>query len=362
MKRFLILTVVLAGLAGLYGCSDSNGPTGPAPGSSVAFTDTSVFDSATGIWTSSIDASSHDSAAYFSYNAAMTSGKPAGATWDIKFQRSNVNLNGGSSAEGGGMVKGYDLGTARPFDSVTMADMVPDSDLVTDAFQPVIDEWYIYNPVTHQLDMTGNVYTMVDASGQHFLKFHVDSLVGAGMPPDMGTAWISYYYQPMMNSTMMNGMIQIAAITVGSGTGYFDFSTGNQVTPSDPANSTDWDISISDYEVRQNSGPNGIGNCATFQAYTQMSDPTDLAGLTEHPAGSPMFPDFISSIFNGSLTDDAQLWYDYDGTTHTLSSKSHVYLVKTDDSTVFKMQIDGYYADIAGNIESGYYTFRWKKL
>ncbi|RME20299.1 MAG: hypothetical protein D6800_13280, partial [Candidatus Zixiibacteriota bacterium] len=76
---------------------------------------------------------------------------------------------------------------------------------------------------------------------------------------------------------------------------------------------------------------------------------------------APFFPDFISSVFNGSLTDDAQLWYDYNPETHILTSKGCVYLIDV-DSTYYKMQIVSYYADVAGAPASAHYTFIWKAL
>ncbi len=209
--------------------------------------------------------------------------------------------------------------------------------------------------------MTRYVYTMTDAGGDNFVKLRIDSLVGAGQPPNMGTVWISYYYQPTSGSPDLSGTIETASITAGSGAGYFDFSTGSQVTPSDPANSSDWDLCFSSYDVKQNSGPNGSGNCVALPAYGLLTDPTDLQGLSAQPAGAPMFPDFLSSVFNGSLTDESQLWYDYDPATHRLTSKSNVYLIRVGDDT-YKFEIISYYAHVNGTLTSGHYTLIWIQL
>jgi len=266
-------------------------------------------------------------------------------------RREAIKLNGGTSTENAGDVVGADLGQVA-FDNVTIADTAG-ATWIPDAIDYFISEWYTYNPVTHALAANQFVYSMVDAGGHNYLKFRVDSMVGAGMPPDMGTVWISYYYQPTADSRALDGTIQEASINVGPGTGYFDFSSGMQVTPTTPANSTAWDIAFNSYNCMQNSGPNGTGMCAAFPAFGELADSTDIAGFTEQPAGAPMFPDIPSS----ALTE----WYNYNPTTHTLTSQSHVYLIKT-GGVVYKLRIDSYYKSIGGVPESGYYTFIWKQL
>ncbi|MDX9857993.1 MAG: HmuY family protein [candidate division Zixibacteria bacterium] len=355
MKRILLFFgFSLAALGLAAGCSDddhsASGPTGPS--GSAGFQDTSVFDAATGTWTTTLNASSHTTPKTFSFSETKAAG------WDIMFRRSNINLNGGDA--GAESVAGYDMGTAKAFADVVLSDTTGVS-WEEDAQRYIIDSFYTYNFVTHQLDMTRYVYAMVDAEGDNFVKFQIDSLVGAGAPPNMGTVWISYYYQPTANSRTLSGAVQTASITVGSGIAYFDFSSGTQVTPSNPTASTEWDLRFASYEIAQNSGPNGAGSCAVFPAFTELTDKTDIASFASVPATAALFPDFIGSVFNGSLTDDSELWYDYDGTTHTLTSKSHVYLIKSADA-VYKMEIIGWYADINGSLTSGYYTFKWAEL
>jgi len=342
----------------LSGCSDDDNPTGSNPPPAAAAGVVSVLDSATGIWTTTADASEADSPASFLFADALASGKPA-AAWDIRFARSNINLNGGASADGGSVVAA-DLGGATAFEDVTIADTAGLS-WVEDDYEFIISDWLADNPATHELDMTRFVYSMTDAGGSNYVKLRIDSLVGAAQPPNMGTVWISYYFQSNSGSLDLSGAIETASITVGSGAGYFDFSTASQVTPTSPTNSSEWDICFSNYNVKQNSGPNGIGDCAAFPAYGELTDSTDLQGFSEQPGAAPMFPDFISSVFNGSLTDDDLLWYDYDPTTHRLSSKSHVYLIRVGDDT-FKFEIISYYADVNGTLTSGHYTLIWKQL
>jgi hypothetical protein len=121
-------------------------------------------------------------------------------------------------------------------------------------------------------------------------------------------------------------------------------------------------LSFHSYEIGTNSGPNGAGDCAAFPAWGELNDPTDIAGLGAQPAGAPMFPDYIKSAFNGLLTDDLSQWYDYNPQTHQIAARDRVFVVKVEDGKFYKMQIEGYYADIGGVPTSGNYTFKWNEL
>ncbi|MFZ5501215.1 MAG: HmuY family protein, partial [Candidatus Micrarchaeota archaeon] len=92
---------------------------------------------------------------------------------------------------------------------------------------------------------------------------------------------------------------------------------------------------------------------AAFYAWGELTDPTDLEGFTAQPGDAPLFPDVPSSV----MTD----WYNYNGMTHQLTSKSHVYLLKT-GGAVYKMRIESYYKNMGGVPTSGYYSFVWKEL
>ena len=350
MKNLIFTLGVSALLLFTLGCSDNDNPVNPGdtPPDNTA---TSTWIEAGEYWQSTINASDYDEYACFSFATRDTVTDAATGNWDIGFRREVVKLNGGSSAVNGGDALGTSLGSEDfglvSIDDTTGVSWTPD---VIDHF---IDEWYDYNPVTHELTANQNVYSMVDAGGANYLKFRVDSIVGAGMPPDMGTVHITYFYQNTADSRDLSGAVTQAAITVGSGTGYFDFSSGAQVNPIDPENSLDWDIGFNSYELFQNSGPNGDGSCAAFLAYSELTDPTDIEAFTAQPSGAPMFPDIPGS----AMTD----WYDYNGQTHQLTSKGEVYLIKTGDA-VYKVRIESYYTSIMGTPASGYYTFIWSEL
>jgi hypothetical protein len=353
MKRLLVLATLFL-IAVVVGCSGNDNPTGPTnnPPSNTA---TSTW-SDSGFWRSTVNASSYDQFMGFSFTTKDTTlsglGKVTATGWDIAFRREAVKLNGGSSTDNSGDAEGADLGEVA-FADITLADTVGVS-WTEDAIEYFINDWYNYNPTTHQLSANGNVYSMVDAEGDNYVKFRIDSLVGAGMPPDMGTVHITYYYQPTADSRDLSGATSTAAIPVEMGAGYFDFSTGSVVSPSSAASSMDWDLAFSAYNVMQNSGPNGIGSCRAFYAYTELTSPNDIDAFTLQPSGAPMFEDIPSS----ALTD----WYNYTGPPlHQLLSHGHVYLIRS-EGKVYKLKIESYYANVSGVPTSGWYTFVWNEL
>lgn len=355
MKKWLILLAAMMLLLGAIGCSDDDdGPTGGGNTS----TETSVWNATGGYWNSNIDATSTEDFTYFSFTTKDTvtiaTAKPAdgfAAGWDIAFRREEIKTNGGAFATNGGDVEAVSLG-ARAFDGVTIADTNGVS-WESDVIEHFIDEWYDYNPVTHSLTMNQNVYSMVDASGEHYVKFQVDSIVGGGAPPAMGTVYMKYFYQSAANSLDLSGSTTAVSFTAGSTPVYFDFSSGGLVTPSDPTNSLEWDLSFFSYEIGQNSGPNGTGDCAAFLAWGELTDPTDIDGFTAQPGGAPLFPDIAGS----ALTD----WYTYTGPPlHQLPSNSEVYLLKTGDK-IYKLRIESYYGE-DGASASGNYNFIWAEL
>jgi hypothetical protein len=358
MTRLTLLLVLIVGIF-VVGCSDDDNPASSGSTPPPDNTATSTWIASGGYWQSTVDASDYDSFNGFSFDTkdTSTSGLPkvggvAATGWDIAFRREVIKLNGGTSTGNGGDVQGYDLG-AVDYAGVTAADSAG-VQWQSDDIDYFIDEWYNYNPVTHELSANQYVYSMVDAEGDNYVKFRIDSLVGAGMPPDMGTVYMTYYYQDTTNMMRMMGMTSEAEVPVGTGTAYFDFSSGQVVTPATPSNSTEWDIGFSSYNIMQNSGPNGSGLCQAFPAFTELVDSTDIDGFTEQPSGAPMFPDIPLSV----LTD----WYTYTGPPmHQLLSNDHVYLIRTGDK-LYKMMIESYYANVGGTPTSGHYTFIWNEL
>lgn len=356
MLRMLTLLGLALFVIFAIGCSDDDNPTNSGT-NPVAFTDTTWFDATEGVYRTQIDASSYDQAAYFSFADATTK---SAADWDLSFQRYIINTNSGASAEGARNVKAAVL-KDRTYESVTLADTAG-ANWMADTLAYAIDGWFYYNPTNHAFVVYGKVFSMIDAEGDNYIKLRIDSMVGNGMPPNMGTVYMTYFYQSTPNSFDLSGATQAVAINIGTNTVYFDFSSGQVVTPADPIRSTAWDIAFSSYNIMTNSGPNGSGSCYAFPAYQQLtSDSTDIEAYTSQDPRSPMFPDYIKSAFNRTLAEDTGLdnWYNY--ANEELTSRSYVYLIKT-DTACYKMQVESYYAIISGLKASAHYSYIWNKL
>lgn len=349
MKKIIIITTLLLLLIALIGCSDDN-PTASTPRA------TSVWNASGGYWSTVIDATDHTNYKFFSFEANDTVTISGGipklngvftTDWDLAFRRNIIVKNGGSTATTGN-VQVASLGDVN-YDNVTIADTVGLT-WTSDFINYFINEWYDYNTQTHALTANRFVYVMKDASGEHYVKFEIDSLYGGAQPPDMGNIIIKYYYQDTTNSLSLAGTPVFDTINVGASHIYYDFSSGSVVSPVDPANSLEWDIDIYNYTIAQNSGPSGIGECSAFPAFTELVDSTDFDGYTAQPANAPLFMDT-----EGSALSD---WYTYDN--QKLSSNSYVYLLYN-GMNVYKFRIESYYG-VSGDKPSATYEFIWNEL
>lgn len=359
-KRLFVLLAAAVLILAAFGCSDDDGnPTGS--GGSTAptnFTDTSTFDAGTGVWTGTLAATDPANPTYLSFTDGGITKSISVVTWDVSFAKSQINLNGGTSSDGGS-VMGADLGEVD-FDAVTIADTAG-AKWVEDADYAVID-WLDYNMTTHEVESNQLVYTMKDAEGDNYIKLRVDSVINASFPPFMGTIYLSYFYQSTVNSTALDGAVTQVELVVNDDSVFFDFSSGMVVNPPNPANSNMWDILLYNYDIRQNTGHNGTGNCSAYPAYQELgANGTDIDAFTSQDPQAPMFRDFRSSVFVQDLIDDTKNWYNYDGDTHRVTSRGRTYLINT-GADFFKLQILSYITNIEGVPQPGYYTVEWKQL
>ncbi|MDF1544536.1 MAG: HmuY family protein [bacterium] len=372
LKRLVVLGVVALAIFVGAGCgdddpealinpTDSTGDTTDDTLDTIvdsASTATTSWDTLNEYWVTQLDGSSYNNFGYYSFTTMdSVSGVTKANDWDLAMRREVIKTNGGTSSTGG-TVSAVDLGLAA-FDTIKISDTfgvtwVEDFiDFFVDAFP---DANYTSGP-DHVILPDRKVYSMKDAEGDNYIKFRIDTLLEYGaahsLVGKMGKVQITYYYQPTAADRNLPGPTVVDTIIVGDSAGYYDFSAGDQVYPADPSTSTDWDICLTEFTVRQNNGPNGPGSCAAFFAWGEIADSSDIDGFTPQPSGAPMFGDIEGS----ALTD----WYDYNGVTHQLTSKQHVYLINT-GTAIYKVQIYTYYGNVGGAPQSGVYTFYWNKL
>jgi hypothetical protein len=358
LRTFFILAALCAAII-VGGCSKDK-PTSSIPNpNDTTGTSTTTWNSG-GYWETTLNATSTSEYAYYSFarkdTVMLTSNQAAiDSSWNIAFKRSGIILDGGVS--GPGHAEAVDLAAMGRMDSTNFMGFndpttLADSTWASDSYSLVINEWYTYDPIRHSLAATNYVYIMKDATG-YYVKFQIHAIDNPGMPPNMGMITILYIYSG--NSPTFSGAPDTLRFDASSGGPiYVDFSTGSVVTPADPRISTDWDLAFTNYDIHQNSTVFGPGACGTYEIWQDQTDPTNFSETNSAPtAPQAYFPDNLGSVMAN--------WYNYDGNTHILSSKSHVYAIRS-GSHHYKLQIITYYKDIGGTPVSGYYTFRWVAL
>jgi len=130
---------------------------------------------------------------------------------------------------------------------------------------------------------------------------------------------------------------------------YLNLATPEVVSPANPKSSTDWDLAFVGYDVLTNGGISGSAAGAAF-------GPLDVSvfAFTDEPVDVPCWiVDATGGVF--------WRWYAYDGSTHTLYSRYHVYGLRS-GGTLYKLQILGYYGDVQGAPVSALYQLRYAEV
>jgi hypothetical protein len=132
-------------------------------------------------------------------------------------------------------------------------------------------------------------------------------------------------------------------------TTYVKLGIPGVVEVTDPTISTDWDLAFEGYDVRTNGGRSGPGYGGAFGPL-----PVSFFAFPDEPVDVP----FI-------IKDDAGgvflRWYAYDGTTHTIYSRFHVYGIRSGER-LYKVQLLGYYGEVEGAPVSALYQLRYAEV
>jgi hypothetical protein len=356
MKK-IIPILALAAIMAVVACSDKK-TTNPNPPVTRSVT---VWVSDSTYWRSIVNGSDAASWKYYGFSSEDTipitdDQAQTDTIWDIAFKRDEVKLNGGIS--GSKHVAAIDLAEAGSADSTDFAGVTDTSSVgmhhwQEDSYAYAVGDWYIYDMTPpRSVIPTNYVYTLKDAEGK-YVKFTVNGLYGGSGPHDMGSIVIRYVYAA--SGTDISGAGITDTINVGPDTAYYDFSTGEMVTPTNPSASLDWDFAIASYDIHLNSSIFGPGQAAAYLNTDDSNNPrTDFDSI----AVAETQPQAYSVDGTGSPFAE---WYNYNSSNHTLTSKEHVYLIKV-GADIYKMQITSYYFEINGAPTSGWYTFRWLKL
>jgi hypothetical protein len=130
---------------------------------------------------------------------------------------------------------------------------------------------------------------------------------------------------------------------------YVNLAAPAVITESDPKRSSDWDLGFIGYDILTNGGLSGPGGGSAFGPLS-----SSVFAFPDEPVDVPfLIPDRAGGAFLG--------WYAYDGTTHTLYSRYHVYGV-TSGGHRYKLQVVGYYGDVQGAPVSALYRLRYAEV
>lgn len=289
---------------------------------------------------------------------SVSPGDPASSSaWDLGLYATSVSLNGG--AAGPGDVLGFCLcqnssasdaevrvmtgaSELTDFTAVTAADIPDDSLWLSDDLSAAIQDWYAYDPQTHQIAPAGKVWVMRMASGEAFAKMHVTGISG-GDQSAPGTVTVEWALQPSAGASFE--ATQAFDVDLSPGVVYFDLDAGAVVASGSP----DWDLRFEGWDIRVNGGVSGSGQAG---ALTTTETFAEVADASEPPPNL-----FRGDAYGGVFA--ASPWYRYnlDGL-HQIWPTFDVYLVKRGTS-VFKVQLVSYYGE-AG--ESREITFRYSPL
>jgi len=129
---------------------------------------------------------------------------------------------------------------------------------------------------------------------------------------------------------LLDGTAELRVPVPSTGRAYVNLAAPAVITPSGDAGAPSrWDLAFEGYGVFTNGGASGAGQGGAF-------GPLDLSTFASDTA--PAVPFITADATGGAFVD----WYAYDGTTHVLYSRFHVYGVKR-GARLWKVQVLSYY-------------------
>ena len=357
----LILSLAACALA--VGCAPDLKP-GPTPDGS-ADSDGGVgggsghvenTDNGDGTFTTRIDARDQETWVYFDFEAKreVTPADPDHSRdWDLSFRRYKVRVDGGSSGAGNvgvAPLPGIDFASLKSAPASGYAADEGSGDADAGPSQLVFeagDGWYLYDVNTHALSPRNVVYVVRTVEGNYFKVQILGYYDAAGTP-----GYLSFKWAPL---TAPAGS-DVLSVDASSTTAWTYLSAKSGVlTIATPATSNDWDLAIRRTQLQTNSGSSGAGKGGARLApagatYDETTRATTIGFDSDAllPIAGP--PGSGESSQNPTLAN----WYDYDQTTHVVTPKAVVYLLRTASGEYAKLQLTSY--------SDGKYTLRLQPI
>lgn len=313
-----------------------------------------------------VDASTSTQYVALGSPAALVSvANPATSTaWDISFNATTVQLNGGAS--GPGTVSAYcvcqnqtktdaqilaqtSASALADFANVTAASIPSNTALFkTDVQALAITGWYNFNATT--MTVTPNAAAIwglkLTTTPGAVAKLHVIAIPTPGQT-NAGPVTLEYATASAPGVTLGTDHQLIVDASSGA-TVYVNLSTNStSLTSTNP-----WDIALQGYKILVNGGTSGTGTTSAV-SYSAIPPARTYASITSIDAQIPSSA-FVVDGAGGVFA--ATPWFRYDITgNHEITPTYDVYLIKK-GTQVYKLQITSYYDT---NAAARHVTFRY---
>lgn len=262
----------------------------------------------------------------------------ADAAWDLAvLQGVAFRTAGGTSADahGGARLANGTFATVTATDTIgflrdAVLPLSVQPGAPTASRNPAFDDWYDYDPATHQLSPKAHTYLVRGRDGDTF-KVRIASWSNEG---------VALQVAPVERRPLDHELVLAA-----SGPVHADLANASLVTFTNgetPSSLTTWDLAAHSVSLQTNGGTSGAGlggaqllGDAAFESYTSL--PTEgYVADTELPIAGP--PGSGNESRNAAL--DA--WYAYDPSTHTVSPSNKVFAVRLADGSLARLTVTTY--------------------
>lgn len=291
----------------------------------------------------SVNATSTTAATYLNFEDGVLSTSAADKKWQIAVKRTAFQTNSGSS--GSGSVGIFDTGatdfasvtdcaaTSLTSDAVLPASGAPGS--VASSGNAVLNAWYDYDMTTHTVSSKKLVYLVVE--GDSCYKFQILDYTSGTFSVQAEALAAPVASEPQAPAEIFETEINASSATASV---YFALEAG-QLIPSTV--DADWLIAVKRTSFQTNSGSSGTGTVGvantSVQDFAAVTSCEGLSFIADAVLPASGAPGSVASSGNEILN----AWYDYDMSTHTVTSKKDVYAISNGTQCV-KFQILNYEA------------------
>ena len=285
----------------------------------------------------------------------------ADTDWDVAIQRYHFRTNGGAGGPADVRVAVLD-GVAladvtqapsegwrqdrEPTDSeipddVPMGEEPPPTTVISGEEDP----WYDYDPATHQLSPKERVYVIESTAGAYFALAIVDYY-----SPETADAGHPAFQWKQVDPPAATPTIATAIVDASDDESWVRLSfDAGVVTIADPTTDLGWDIAFRRTQIATHSGTSGEGSGGA--ADTELTELTAVTELPESFAVDEELP-LPGPPGSGTYSGNPALatWYDYDPTTHVVSARDTVFVIRGADGEPVALRIAAY-ADATYELE-----------